>query len=83
MSIRIFLITVLYCITAGVYAQENISSLKKDSLKTISNDYLGNENPTVKPFAVKEEIPEIKSETDIPQMEIQQIRVSFQNWRID
>lgn len=74
MSIRIFLITVLYCITAGVYAQENISSLKKDSLKTISNDYLGNENPTVKPFAVKEEIPEIKSETDIPQMEIQQIR---------
>ena len=74
MSIRVFLITVLYCIAGSVYAQEDISGLKKDSLKTISNEYLNSENPTVKPFAVKEEMPEIKPETDIPQMEIQEIR---------
>ena len=75
MSIRIFLITALYCITVSVYAQENISGLKKDSLKTLSNEYVGSENPTVKPFAVKEEMPDIKPETDIPQMEIQEIRL--------
>lgn len=74
MSIRMFLITVLYCIAGSVYAQEDASGLKKDSLKTISNEYLNSENPTVKPFAVKEKMPEIKSETDIPQMEIQEIR---------
>lgn len=74
MSIRMFLITVLYCIAGSVYAQEDISGLKKDSLKTISNEYLNSENPTVKPFAVKEKMPEIKPETDIPQMEIQEIR---------
>ncbi len=74
MSIRMFLITVLCCTTVSVYAQENISGLKKDSLKTIPNEYAGSENPTVKPFSVKEKMPEIKSETDIPPMETQEIR---------
>ena len=74
MSIRIFLITVLYGITVSVYAQEDISRLKKDSLKTISNEYLGSDNPTVTPFAIKEEMPEIKVETDIPQKKIPEIK---------
>lgn len=75
MNIRIFLFPILCCIAVGVYAQENISGLKKDSLKIILSESSGNERMIGKSFTVKEELPEIKAETYIPQMEIQEIKL--------
>lgn len=57
MDIRIFLFPVFFCLTACMCAQENVSRLKRESLKTIPNENLSDEYPIRKPFIVKEEIP--------------------------
>lgn len=75
MSIRGFLFPVLCCVVLGIHAQENVSGLKKDSLKLIIKDSLDNLNPSVTSFAIKEDIPEIKPETELPQMEIPEIKL--------
>lgn len=64
MSIRIFLFQILCCIAVCVFAQENVSGLKRDSLKIILNENLGSDSPIRKSFTVEEDIPEIKSETE-------------------
>lgn len=75
MNLRTFLLSVCCCIAVCVHAQENGSGLKRDSLKTILNENSGGESLMGEPFTVKEEIPEIKAETDNPQMEIQEIKL--------
>lgn len=70
MSIRIFLLQILCCIAICVHAQENITGLKRDSLKTISNENWGSNSPIRNSFTVEENIPEIKSEVDnIPKVQ--------------
>lgn len=75
MNIRIFLFPVFFCLTACMCAQENVSRLKRESLKTIPNENLSDEYPIRKPFIVKEEIPKRMLGTNNPQMDIPKIKL--------
>lgn len=76
MNIRAFLLPALCSIAVSIHAQENRSELKKDTLKTISNESLESGSPTLIPFTTKEEMPDIKTETGTPQMGTQKIELS-------
>lgn len=73
MKFRIIILSAFCLISAGIYAQEDNSKLRKDSLKVITDKSIA--TPEISPLNNGMKKPETKVETEIPQMEIQEIKL--------
>ena len=73
MKFRIIILSAFCLLSAGIYAQEDNSKLRKDSLRAITDESLG--IPEMSPVNNGMKKPEVKAETEIQQMEIQEIKL--------
>ena len=73
MKFRIIILSAFCLLSVGIYAQEDNSKLRKDSLRAITDESIG--IPEMSPVNNGMKKPEVKAETEIQQMEIQEIKL--------
>ena len=73
MKFKIIILSAFCLLSTGIYAQEDNSKLKKDSLRAITDESIG--IPKISPANNGMKKPEVKAETEIQQMEIQEIKL--------